>query len=80
MFKNTSTPLLKETARTTLPKGAALRVILQEENMRYCEIYSYGGWRRLNEDWAKEIVLTYGHKAQRFIQKHIPELLEKKKG
>jgi hypothetical protein len=67
---------MREIAKTLLPKGSALRLMRQDENNRFCEVYTYSGWQRLDADWAKELQLTYGNKARKFIQKHIPELLD----
>lgn len=78
MLKNTSHSLPKELARTKLSKGSALRVMQLDGNSRCCEVYTYSGWKLLDQDWAKELLLTYGHKTQKFIQKYMPELLEKK--
>jgi hypothetical protein len=78
MSDNAAYPSPKELARTKLGKGSALRIIQLDENSRCCEIYTYGGWKQMDEDWAREALLTYGQKARKFIQKHMPELLKQK--
>lgn len=76
MFNNASHTLPRELARIKLSQGAALRVIQLTDKNRSCEIYHHGDWKVLDKKWAKELFLTYGNNAQKFIQNNMPELLD----